>query len=164
MVVASNGALPLDRFSDLDLASEDDADEWARLAIPDAKALLTRYVGDRALWGNYFEAFPVRTNSDYHPVLGYLAPRAQFKRQQADDFIKIKASPLPISPTPITPTRIISFILFDRSAGVSDGWEFQGARRTRAGPIDTPRPMLVCSLCGYARCKTTLCGNASPAL
>ena len=96
IVVAAERELDLDRLKSFDLASQPDVAEWQRLGVHNTEDLLARYVGDRALWSPFFQAIDARMNSDYHPILGYMAPKQQFKKSQVEAFTLLYVSGLPV--------------------------------------------------------------------
>lgn len=74
------------------------AAELRFIGIEDVTGLEVRYLGGRELYDDYIMSYPVRTNSDYFPILERHAPLARFLRQNAYELNELRRLPVPLLP------------------------------------------------------------------
>jgi len=68
-----------------------------RIQIGSMQDLRLHRIGDKGLFRNFLDAFPIPANSDYYPVLDQNAARARFLQKDAYELIKLMYRPLPVS-------------------------------------------------------------------
>jgi spermidine synthase len=71
--------------------------ELERVHIAKMQDLDSRRIGDKKMLMPFFEAYPLRANSDYYPVLDQNAARTRFLGTNAQELIKLGSEPLPIA-------------------------------------------------------------------
>ena len=94
IIVARDGA-PVPRPSAEAFAQPRLTGVLSRLRVRNAEDLDGFHVGGRAALQPLFDAFEVRANSDYTPVLDQGAPRARFMKAHAAPLVELASLPLP---------------------------------------------------------------------
>jgi spermidine synthase len=94
VIVAGNGgALSVLDFNVL--ATPKMAQSLMRIRIGNIQDLEIGKIGDKKMLGRFLEAFPIRANSDYSPVLDQNAARARFLNANARELVSLATDPLP---------------------------------------------------------------------
>ena len=70
--------------------------QLARVHVHNIDDLRFRYLGDQSLYKPFINTFPIKTNSDYYPVLDLQAERSRFLRDSISELLNMRLSPVPI--------------------------------------------------------------------
>lgn len=73
------------------------ARELKKVHIENIQDIEVRKIGNRKVLGRFLESYPIRANSDYHPVLDQNAARTQFLKTNAQQLLGFTHEPLPAS-------------------------------------------------------------------
>ncbi len=71
------------------------ARELKKVYIENIQDIEVRKIGNRKVLGRFLDSYPVRANSDYHPVLDQNAARTQFLKTNAQELLGFTHEPLP---------------------------------------------------------------------
>lgn len=69
--------------------------ELKKIHIENIQDIEIRKIGSKKVLGRFLDSFPIRANSDYHPVLDQNAARTQFLKANAQELINFTHEPLP---------------------------------------------------------------------
>jgi len=67
----------------------------AKIQVKGTEDIRIREVGSRKFLDPLFRTYPIRANSDYHPVLDQRAAKARFMGRGAADMLRLAAGPIP---------------------------------------------------------------------
>jgi spermidine synthase len=93
IVAKKDGLLPDPDYSVLRVPAIKSALE--RIKVDNSQDISIRKVGSKKFFAHLLESFPIRANSDYHPVLDQNAARARFLDNSARDFLNFHHIPIP---------------------------------------------------------------------
>ena len=102
-----------------------------RIHVEGVQDIAIRKIGTKKFFEKFLESFPIRANSDYHPVLDQNAARARFIGEFSGELIQFYPLPLPTlemltgSGLSAARDKAYSFLLFLKvSDELSPPWPF----------------------------------------